>query len=89
MLLVDLAGNYRHDRGYSRGGYFHAFFIRGLTLPVSPFFYGLLDFYSLNLTHLNTNFVLQIAVFIHLCESFLGIFHTLAYGNTFTIVGLE
>jgi hypothetical protein len=53
---------------------FAPFLIRGLALPVSPFFRGLLDFYSLNLTHLNPISVLQIAVFVHLCEAFLGIF---------------
>jgi hypothetical protein len=52
---------------------FVPFLIRGLALPVSPFFRGLLDFYSLNLTHLNPNYVLQIVVFVHLCEAFLGI----------------
>ena len=31
------------------------FLIRGLALPISPFFRGLLDFYNLNLTHLNPN----------------------------------
>jgi hypothetical protein len=30
--------------------------------------------YSLNLTHLNPNSVLQIGVFVHLCEAFLRIF---------------
>jgi hypothetical protein len=30
-------------------------------------------FYALNLTHLNPNFVLQIVMFVHLCEAFLGI----------------
>jgi hypothetical protein len=49
------------------------FLIRGLALPVSPFFRGLLDFYNLNLTHLNPNSILQISIFIHLCEAFLGI----------------
>jgi hypothetical protein len=52
---------------------FVPFLIRGLALPASPFFHGLLDFYSLNLTHLNPNSVLQIVVFVHLCEAFLGI----------------
>ena len=65
------------------------FLIRGLALPASPFFCGLLDFNSLNLTHLNPNSVLQIVVFVHLCEAFLGIFHILACGSTFTIVSLE
>jgi hypothetical protein len=31
------------------------FLIHDLALPVSPFFRGILDFYELNLTHLNTN----------------------------------
>jgi hypothetical protein len=49
------------------------FLIRGLALPVSPFFHGLLDFYELNLTHLNPNSILQVSIFVHLCEAFLGI----------------
>jgi hypothetical protein len=49
------------------------FLIRGLALPISPFFRGLLDFYELNLTHLNPNSILQISIFVHLCEAFLGI----------------
>jgi hypothetical protein len=49
------------------------FLIFGLALPISPFFCGLLDFYHLNLTHLNPNSILQVSVFVHLCEAFLGI----------------
>jgi hypothetical protein len=49
------------------------FLIRGLALPVSPFFCGLLDFYNLNLTHLNPNSILQVSIFIHLCEAYLKI----------------
>jgi hypothetical protein len=49
------------------------FLIRGLALPVYPFFRGLLDFYHLNLTHLNPNSILQVSVFVHLCEAYLGI----------------
>jgi hypothetical protein len=45
------------------------FLIRGLALPISPFFRGLLDFYNLNLTHLNPNSILQISIFVHLCEA--------------------
>jgi hypothetical protein len=52
---------------------FMPFLIRGLALPASPFFHDLLDFYSLNLTHLNPKYVLQIAMFVHLCEAFLRI----------------
>jgi hypothetical protein len=49
------------------------FLIRGLALPNSPFFCGLLDFYELNLTHLNLNSILQSSIFVHLYEAFLGI----------------
>jgi hypothetical protein len=50
-----------------------SFLIRGLALPISPFFHGLLDFYNLNLTHLNPNSILQISMFVHLCDAYLGI----------------
>jgi hypothetical protein len=49
------------------------FLIRGLALPISPFFRGLLDFYHLNLTHLNPNSIMQVFVFVHLFEVYLGI----------------
>jgi hypothetical protein len=49
------------------------FLLRGLGLPISPFFRGLLDLYHINLTHLNPNSILQISIFIHLCEAFLGV----------------
>jgi hypothetical protein len=52
---------------------FVPFLIRGLALPASPLFCGLLNFYSRNLTHLNPNSVLQIVVFVHLYKAFLGI----------------
>jgi hypothetical protein len=38
------------------------FLIRGLALPISPFFRGLLDFYDLNLTQLNPNSILQVSI---------------------------
>jgi hypothetical protein len=59
------------------------FLTRGLALPASPFFCGLLDFYDLNLTHLNPNSILQIAIFVHLCEAFL----ISGFENIFTTVG--
>jgi hypothetical protein len=40
-----------------------SFLIRGLALPISPFFCGLLYFYDLNLTHLNPNSILQVSIF--------------------------
>jgi hypothetical protein len=49
------------------------FLIRGHALPIYPFFRGLLDFYNLNLTHLNPNSNLQISIFVHICEAYLRI----------------
>lgn len=52
---------------------FTPFLIHGLGLPISPFFCGLLDYYSINLMHLNPNSIHQITIFVHLNEAFLGI----------------
>lgn len=52
---------------------FTHFFYSGFALPISNFFRGLLDFYGINIYHLNPNSILHIAVFIHLCKAFLGI----------------
>jgi hypothetical protein len=49
------------------------FLISDLAHPISPFFRGLLDFYNLNLNHLNPNSILQISIFVHLCEAYLRI----------------
>jgi hypothetical protein len=49
------------------------FLVCGLALPISPFFRDLLDFYNLNLTHLNPNSILQISIFVHMCEAYLGV----------------
>lgn len=67
---------------------FTSFFVRGLGLPICSFVWGLLDFYSMNLTHLNPNYVLQIAIFIHLCKAFLGILLVSVCGSTSTIASL-
>jgi hypothetical protein len=48
-------------------------FQRGVGLPINNFFRGLLDHYQIVLVHLNPNSILQITVFGHLCEAFLGI----------------
>jgi hypothetical protein len=41
--------------------------------PTCDFLRGLHDHYKIELVHLNHNSVLQITVFIHLYEAFLGI----------------
>jgi hypothetical protein len=52
---------------------FSSFFQQEFGLLTYDFFRGLLDHYKFKLVHLNPNFVLQIAIFIHLCEAFVGI----------------
>ena len=46
---------------------------RGLGLPCSFFFSGLLCYYRIQLHHLTPNSFVHISIFVHLCEAFLGI----------------
>uniref|UniRef100_A0ACD5VNA9 Uncharacterized protein n=1 Tax=Avena sativa TaxID=4498 RepID=A0ACD5VNA9_AVESA len=52
---------------------FLAFIIRGLSLPLHPFFTGLLCFYGLQLHQLSPNSILHIACYITLCECWLRV----------------
>lgn len=45
----------------------------GLAVPTSDFFRGILDYYGIQLVHLNPNGILHISIFVHLCEVYLGI----------------
>jgi hypothetical protein len=45
----------------------------GLALPISPFFLLLLEEFELQLQHLTPHSVLQAAIFVHLCEMFIGV----------------
>ena len=51
---------------------FRSFYEKGFVL-LAPFFRGLHHFYGLEVTHLKPNLIAQIAIFIHLCEGYLGI----------------
>lgn len=51
---------------------FAHFIEHGLAVPTSEFFRGILHYYSLQLVHLNPNGILHIAIFVHLCEVYLG-----------------
>jgi hypothetical protein len=44
----------------------------GLALPISPFFLLLLEEFGLQLQHLTLHSILQAAIFVHLCEMFVG-----------------
>ena len=64
------------DRLYENTGEIVAFapyFERGLGLPCSAFFSGLLSYYKIQFHHLTPNFFVHISIFVHLCEGFLGI----------------
>ena len=38
-----------------------------------PFLHKLLPYYGISLIHLNPNLILHLAIFINLCEAYLGI----------------
>jgi hypothetical protein len=52
---------------------FSSVFQQGFGLPSSDFLQGLLLHYQIELDHFNHNSILQISVFVHLCEAFQGI----------------
>jgi hypothetical protein len=51
---------------------FARFVERGLALPVSDFFKGLLDYYGIEYLNLNPNGIFHVSVFVRFCEAFLG-----------------
>jgi hypothetical protein len=44
-----------------------------LALPISPFFLLLLEEFGLQVQHLTPHSILQAAIFVHLCEMFIGV----------------
>jgi hypothetical protein len=52
---------------------FARFVERGLALPASDFFKGLLRYYGVEYLNLNPNGIFHAAIFVHFCEAFLGI----------------
>jgi hypothetical protein len=46
-----------------------SFFQHRFGLPSCEFLYGLLHYYQIVLVHLKPNSILQITVFVHLCEA--------------------
>jgi hypothetical protein len=52
---------------------FARFVERGLALPASDFFNGLLKYYGIEYLSLNPNDIFHVSVFVHFCEAFLGI----------------
>jgi hypothetical protein len=52
---------------------FTRFAERGLSLPVSDFFKGLMGYYDIEYLNLNPNGIFHTAVFVHFYEAFMGI----------------
>jgi hypothetical protein len=52
---------------------FARFVERGLALPASDFFKGLLGYYGIEYLNLNPNSIFHTVVFVHFCEAIFGI----------------
>jgi hypothetical protein len=52
---------------------FVSFIKHGLGLPACPFLHDFLHYFGITLNHLPLNAILHLSIFIHLCETFLGI----------------
>jgi hypothetical protein len=56
---------------------FISFVWAGLFLPASAFLHCFLQYFGICLNHFTPNGVLHLSVFVHLCEAFLGIPHSI------------
>ena len=52
---------------------FVSFVCAGLCLLTSSFLHRFLQYFGVTLNHLTPNAILHLSIFVHLCESFLGI----------------
>jgi hypothetical protein len=52
---------------------FVSYLLYGLALPILPFFLLLLEEFELQLQHLMPHSILQVAIFVHFCEMFVGV----------------
>jgi hypothetical protein len=52
---------------------FARFVERGLALPASDYFKGLLKYYDIEYLNLNPNGICHVSIFVHFCETFVGI----------------
>lgn len=50
-----------------------SFTMAGMVPPFSRFFHEVLDFYEIHALHLALNAVMTLAIFVHLCEMFVGV----------------
>jgi hypothetical protein len=64
---------YPMEKSSDENPMFTRFAERGLSLPTSDFFKGLLGYYGFEYLNLNPNGIFHTSVFVHFCEAFLGI----------------
>jgi hypothetical protein len=64
---------YPMEKNFDEITMFARFVERGLALPASDFFKGLLDYYGIEYLNLNPNGIFHVSVFVHFYEVFLGI----------------
>ena len=63
---------------------FRDFVERGLALPVSEFFYALLQFWGIQLHHLTPQSILYLSILLVSVKHFLGFFPISIFSNTFS-----
>jgi hypothetical protein len=73
MWRATAGDSYPMEKNLDEIPMFARFMERGLALPASDFFKGLLDYYGIEYLNLNPNGIFHVSIFVHFCEAFLGI----------------
>jgi hypothetical protein len=73
MWRVAAGDPYQMEKNPDEIPMFARFVERGLALPASDFFKGLLKYYGIEYLNLNPNEIFHVSVFVHFCEAFVGI----------------
>lgn len=81
LLTVTTIGGWRPPKGeeYPKPHddelvVFEAYYPKGFGVSVHPFLGALLSYYATSLYNLHPNSVLSVAIFIHMCEGYLGVY---------------
>jgi hypothetical protein len=61
--------------------FFAVYALTGLVPPLSSFFLTLLEYYGLQLQHLSPNSIALVAIFVQLCEMYVGCGHWCGCSN--------
>jgi hypothetical protein len=66
--------------------FFAAYALVGLVPPLSSFFLTLLEYYGLQLQHLSPNSIALVAIFVHLCEMYVGVWPSVRLFRRFFVL---